>query len=51
MLLNEAQKYLEIVRKRGEAGSKLERVYYNIATNEELYQKIHAGTYDGRRIT
>jgi len=45
MLPNEAQKYLEIVGKRGKAHSKLERVYYNIATNEELYLHAYAKLY------
>ncbi len=45
MLPNEAQKYLEIVGKRGKADSKLERVYYNIATNEELYLLAYANLY------
>ena len=41
MLLFEAQKYLEIVKKRGKAKSELKRVYYNIATNEELYLQAY----------
>lgn len=45
MLPNEAQKYLEIVRKRGKAHLKLERVYYNIATNEDLYLRAYANLY------
>jgi group II intron reverse transcriptase/maturase len=45
MLPNEAQKYLEIVGKRGKADSKLERVYYNIATNEERYLLAYANLY------
>jgi group II intron reverse transcriptase/maturase len=45
MLLLEAQKYLEIVRKRGEAKAELRRVYYNIVTNEELYLMAYAKLY------
>ena len=45
MLLNEAQKYLEIVRNRGKAQSELKRVYYNIATNKELFLKAYANLY------
>jgi group II intron reverse transcriptase/maturase len=45
MLLLEAQKYLEIVRKRGEAGAKLRRVYYNIVTNTELYYLAYVKLY------
>ncbi|MGD9382297.1 MAG: reverse transcriptase domain-containing protein [Candidatus Thorarchaeota archaeon] len=45
MLPNEAQKYLEIVGKRGEADSTLKRVYYNIVTNEELYLQAYANLY------
>jgi group II intron reverse transcriptase/maturase len=45
MLLLEAQKYLEIVRKRGEAQSELRRVYYNIATNKELFLKAYCNLY------
>ncbi len=45
MLLLEAQKYLEIVRKRGEAGSELRRVYYNIVTNRQLYLAAYAKLY------
>ena len=45
MLLSKAQKYLEIVRKRGEANSELRRVYYNIATNKELFLKAYANLY------
>jgi group II intron reverse transcriptase/maturase len=45
MLLFEAQKYLEIVRKRGKAKSELKRVYYDVATNEDLYLKAYANLY------
>jgi hypothetical protein len=45
MLLSEAQKYLEIVRKRGEANSELRRVYYNIVTNKELYLMAYEHLY------
>ncbi len=42
MLLFEAQKYLDVVRKRGEAKAELRRVYYNLATNQELYLMAYA---------
>lgn len=45
MLLNKAQKYLEIVRKRGEAKAELRRVYYNIVNNKELFLKAYANLY------
>jgi group II intron reverse transcriptase/maturase len=45
MLLFEAQKYLEVVRKRGEAHAELRRVYYNIATNKEVFLKAYANLY------
>ncbi len=45
MLLIEAQKYLDVVRKRGEARSELRRVYYNIAKNKELYLLAYANLY------
>ncbi|GAK56566.1 putative group II intron reverse transcriptase/maturase [Candidatus Vecturithrix granuli] len=45
MLLIEAQKYLDVVRKRGEAGPELKRVYYNLATNQELYLVAYANLY------
>lgn len=45
MLLLEAQKYLEIVRKRGEEESELRRVYYNIVTNQELFLAAYANLY------
>jgi group II intron reverse transcriptase/maturase len=45
MLLFKAQKYLRIVRKRGEAKSELRRLYYNIATNKELFLKAYANLY------
>ncbi len=45
MLLLEAQKYLTIVRKRGEEASELRRVYYNIATNKELYLQAYMKLY------
>jgi len=45
MLLLKAQKYLEIVRKRGTATAELRRVYYNIATNKELFLKAYANLY------
>ncbi len=45
MLLFEAQKYLEIVRKRGKTASELRRVYYNIATNKELFLAAYANLY------
>lgn len=45
MLLLEAQKYLEIVRNRGTAQAELRRVYYNIATNKELFLKAYANLY------
>ncbi len=45
MLLLDAQKYLEIVRKRGEAYSELRRVYYNIVNNKELFLKAYANLY------
>lgn len=45
MLLNEAQKYLEVVRKRGEATSELRRVYDNIAKNKELFLAAYANLY------
>jgi hypothetical protein len=45
MLLIEAQKYLDVVRKRGEAEAELKRVYYNLATNQELYLVAYANLY------
>lgn len=45
MLLVEAQKYLEIVRKRGEAKAELRRVYDNICTNKGLYLMAYANLY------
>jgi group II intron reverse transcriptase/maturase len=45
MLLIEAHKYLEVVRKRGMEGSELRRVYYNIATNQELFLNAYANLY------
>jgi len=45
MLLLEAQKYLDVVRKRGEARSELRRVYSNIARNKELYLLAYANLY------
>lgn len=45
MLLLKAQKYLEIVRKRGKAQAELRRVYYNIATNKELFLRAYANLY------
>ena len=45
MLLLKAQKYLEIVRKRGEAHSELRRVYYNIVNNQELFLNAYANLY------
>ncbi len=45
MLLSKAQKYLEIVRKRGWAQAELRRVYYNIATNKELFLRAYANLY------
>ena len=45
MLLLKAQKYLEIVRKRGEDESELRRVYYNIVTNQELFLAAYANLY------
>ena len=45
MLLYHAQKYLEVVRKRGEAGKELRRVYYNIRANKELYLAAYAKLY------
>jgi hypothetical protein len=37
MLLSEAQKYLEIVRKRGEEKGNLKRVYSNITKHRGLF--------------
>lgn len=45
MLLIEAQKYLDVVRQRGEAGTELKRVYYNIATNRDLYLMAYVNLY------
>ena len=45
MLLYEAQKYLEVVRKRGTAKAELRRVYYNICTKKELYLTAYANLY------
>ena len=45
MLLYHAQKYLEVVRKRGEAGKELRRGYYNIRANKELYLAAYAKRY------
>ena len=45
MLLLEAQKYLDVVRKRGAAQSELRRVYDNIAKNKELYLLAYANLY------
>ena len=41
----EAQKYLEIVRKRGEAKAELRRVHYNICTNKGLFLMAYANLY------
>jgi retron-type reverse transcriptase len=43
--LQDAQKYFEIVRTRGEARAELRRVYYNICTNKELYLMAYANLY------
>jgi hypothetical protein len=40
----ETQKYMEIVRSRGERKLLLNRVY------RECHHKIHAGTYDGPKL-
>ena len=45
MLLLKAQKYLEIVNKRGKAQSELRRVYYNIVNNKELFLNAYANLY------
>ncbi len=45
MLPLEAQKYLEIVRKRGEEKAKIERVYGNIKNNKELFLIAYANLY------
>jgi retron-type reverse transcriptase len=45
MPLLETQKYLEVVRKRGEAEAELRRVYYNIVTNKELYLQAYMNLY------
>lgn len=45
MLLHEAQKYLEVVNKRGKAETELRRVYYNICKNKELYLRAYANLY------
>jgi retron-type reverse transcriptase len=45
MLLTEAQKYLEIVRKRGEAGKELRRVYYHLVNQKELYLMAYMNLY------
>lgn len=45
MLLFKAQKYLEIVRKRGEAGKELRRVYYNLVNQKELYLMAYKNLY------
>ncbi len=42
---DEAQKYLEMVRTRGEAHANLYRVYEEIASNRELYLQAYAHLY------
>ena len=44
MLLFEAQKYLEIVRKRGEANAELHRVY-RLIRRKEFYVMAYANLY------
>ncbi len=43
--LKEAQKYFEIVRKRGKDKAELRRVYYNLCTNKELYLMAYGNLY------
>ena len=45
MLPVETQKYLEVVRRRGEAGLTLNRVYYNIVKHKGLYLAAYANLY------
>jgi hypothetical protein len=48
MLLDEAQKYLDVVRKRGKAKAGLKRVYENICKHKGFfvmaYGKLYANT-------
>ncbi len=44
MLLHEAQKFLEVVNKRGKAEAELRRVYLKLCTNKELYLRAYANT-------
>lgn len=45
MLLNEAQKYLEVVRKRGEAKAGLKRVYENVCKRKGLFVMAYGKLY------
>jgi group II intron reverse transcriptase/maturase len=45
MLPFEAQPYLDVVRKRGEARQTLNRVYYNMTKRQELYLAAYAHLY------
>ena len=45
MLLTQAQRYLEVVNKRGQAESELRRVYSNICKHKGLYLKAYARLY------
>ncbi|MCP4373826.1 MAG: hypothetical protein GY797_37855, partial [Deltaproteobacteria bacterium] len=45
MLLHEAQKFLEVVNKRGKAEAELRRVYLKLCTNKELYLRAYANLY------
>jgi group II intron reverse transcriptase/maturase len=45
MLLVEAQKFLEVVNKRGKAKKELRRVYSKLCTNKELYLRAYANLY------
>ncbi len=45
MLLSEAQKYLEIVRRRGEEKGNLKRVYSNIIKHKGLFYMAYNNLY------
>jgi group II intron reverse transcriptase/maturase len=48
MLLDEAQKYLDVVRKRGEAQSGLKRVYENICKHKGLFLIAYGKLYTNK---
>ena len=45
MLLTEAHKYLDVVRKRGEAQAELRRVYSNICKRKGLFLRAYSNLY------